>query len=274
MAGIKVCPHCGSVMFAAKIISPGAVQSMEDGTFKIVSEKKDKQVVEIAMCARCRRPVTEDELVSGIPCKECGKVVSPSDIDANGICDVCKAKKERADLANASTEDLIKMIINMEKAAKGLGPVTVPVVGPADATEEVLPATTKEAVPIENSADSTPEFEGESDTPSGNDGKKSRAKRRARRDTNEDAPQADEDTDKVSASSDDTDTATEEPAIDVKSEVNVNDLASLQEAPFPDPIVEDLTGTTNVDVPMASAHDGDVAGVNNFAMFDASNESF
>ncbi len=262
MAGFKVCPHCGSMMFAAKIISPGAVQSLEDGTFKVVSEKKEKQVVEIVMCARCRHPVTEDDLVSGVTCKECGKVVNPNDIDANGVCDVCKAKKERADLANASTEDLIKMIINMEKAAKGVAPVMVTesVVAPdvADAepaVEEVAPAETTEV---------EPEAESEGDD------KKSTRRRRARRGAVEDAPAADEDTDKESSADNSADATAEEPAIDVKSEVN--DLADLQEAPFPDPIAEDITGVNmNAEAPAPA---GDVSGINNFAMFESSDESF
>lgn len=254
MTGFKVCPHCGSMMFAAKIISPGAVQSLEDGTFKVVSEKKEKQVVEIVMCARCRHPVTEDDLVSGVTCKECGKVVNPNDIDANGVCDVCKAKKERADLANASTEDLIKMIINMEKAAKGVVPVMV--------TEAEL--VVEEPASIDASEEAP-------DTASEDGDKKSTRKRRARRSATEDAPAADEDADKEPSADSSADATAEEPAIDVKSEVN--DLADLQEAPFPDPIAEDITGVNmNVEAPVAPM--GDVSGINNFAMFESSDESF
>jgi predicted Zn-ribbon and HTH transcriptional regulator len=257
------------MMFAAKIISPGAVQSLEDGTFKVVSEKKEKQVVEIVMCARCRHPVTEDDLVSGVTCKECGKVVNPNDIDANGVCDVCKAKKERADLANASTEDLIKMIINMEKAAKGVAPVMV-----TEAEPVAVPDIT-DAEPVVEEPASIDASEEAPDTASEGDDKKSTRKRRARRSATEDAPAADEDTDKEPSADNSADAAPEESATDAKVEVdaNVNDLANQQEAPFPDAIAEDITGVNmNVAAPVAPM--GDVGGINNFAMFESSDESF
>ena len=251
MAGFKVCPHCGSMMFAAKIISPGAVQSLEDGTFKVVSEKKESQAIEIVMCARCRREVTEDMLVSGATCKECGKVVSPADIDDNSVCDVCKAKKERADLANASNEDLIKMIINMEKAAKmeqaAIGCPSFHVPNPEPA-EEAAPVTD------------------ESEAEEGESTKSSRPKRRARRSTTEDATQTDEVAEESASADNNADATAEEPAIDVKSEVN--DLADLQEAPFPDPIAEDITG---VSAPAVDAND--TTDVNTFAMYETE-ESF
>ncbi len=250
MAGFKVCPHCGSMMFAAKIISPGAVQSMEDGTFKVVSEKKEAQVTEIVMCARCRREVTEDMLVSGVTCNECGKVVSPSDIDPSGVCDVCKAKKERAELANASTEDLIKMIINMEKAAK-----MEQAANSCPSFHAPNPEPVEEAAPV---ADESEAEEGEST--------KSPRKRRVRRSTTEDAPQADEVVKEDAPTDSCADATTEEPPIDVKSEVN--DLADLQEAPFPDPIAEDITG-----VSASVADTSDTTGVNTFAMYETE-ESF
>ena len=116
----KVCPHCGSSMFAAKIIRGCIVESNEDGTFKIMKESTNKYDIEIIKCGRCKKDITEDDLVTGVTCKECGKVVNPSEIGEDGICDICKAKKERSELANASTEDLIRMLLKAEKMAKSV----------------------------------------------------------------------------------------------------------------------------------------------------------
>ena len=37
------------------------------------------------------------------------------DINTDGICNVCEAVKQRTELANASREDLIKMLLDAEK---------------------------------------------------------------------------------------------------------------------------------------------------------------
>lgn len=255
MAGFKVCPHCGSMMFAARISFPGAVQSLEDGTFKTVSEKKEGQITEIVMCARCRNEVTEDMLVEGVSCKECGKIVNPSDVDASGVCDVCKAKKERADLANASNEDLIKMIISMEKAARMRQAADTCPSYSVEPAEEPAPVADEEPV-------AAPASEADDEK------KSARPKRRARRDATEDVAQAEEVTDTNASADNNADATAEEPAIDVKSEVN--DLADLQEAPFPDPIAEDITG---VSMETPAVPTSDVAGVSSFAMYE-SDESF
>lgn len=254
--GTKVCPYCGSTMFAAKIIFPGAVQAMNDGTFKIVSEKKDKQIVEIAMCARCRHEVTEDKLVYGVTCKECGKVTNPSDMTEDGVCDVCKAKKERAELANASQEDLIKMIIEMEKAAKGISAT-----GCHKTSSEDLAETSSESA----------------DEPATK--KTSRTKKRAKRDTAEDNTQAEEasarDSGDATNETHSVTVETNEPAVDVDA------LATQQCAPFPDTantVAEDITGVGTMDTPNMPTSpivpaNSDPMGIGNFSMYE-SEETF
>ena len=40
---MKVCPHCGSTMFAARIIIPGVVRSDNNDTFTVLKKNNDKQ---------------------------------------------------------------------------------------------------------------------------------------------------------------------------------------------------------------------------------------
>lgn len=261
MVGMKVCPHCGSTMFAAKIIAPGAVQSLEDGTFKIVSEKKDGRVTEIVMCARCRHEITEDDLVTGVACKECNRVVNPVDVDSTGVCDVCRAKKERADLANASQEDLIKMIINMERAAKGI-------VMPASDMAKGLPDEDK------SDKDSVSESISVEEDTRDTEKKSPRGRRRvAKREPSEEAPQTDAPTDE--GSKDDSNNGGEAENVAEATPDDVNNIANQQEAPFPSVIAEDITGVNmnSQPEPPVSVATHDVSGVNNFAMYE-SDEAF
>lgn len=259
MTGLRVCPHCGGSMFAAKIIVPGAVQSMEDGTFKVISESKDKVDISIAMCARCRRGVTEEDLVAGITCKECGRVVNSNDIDDNGVCDVCKAKKERSDIANASYEDLVKKVLELEKAAKGFSLVTAPV------TDDPSKESNEHEKTVETSVVSDSK-----DTQSSE--KKARPKKRAKSEELENKPEAEENADETQPVHGSYDEKAGDTTANAESNVeeNIDALANAQEAPFPDiaPMGEDTSGIVNT--PESDISDADVTGVNNFAMFESS----
>ena len=111
---IKRCPKCGSDTIMAKVIYGATVQSLEDGTFKIIQQGK-KFEVEPVQCMRCKGLFDNgmNDLVEMQPCKTCGK---PSiDIDENGECDICRTMKVRPELANMSTDDLIRMVLQLEK---------------------------------------------------------------------------------------------------------------------------------------------------------------
>ena len=122
---IKVCPHCGSAMFVGAITRGCAIESIidENGnpSFKVLKESSgDKYDLEILKCCRCKADISKNDLIEGVPCKECGKIVNPSDLNEDGICEVCAAVKQRAELANASREDLIMMLLNAEKQANNV----------------------------------------------------------------------------------------------------------------------------------------------------------
>ena len=112
--GIKRCPKCGSVKLLAKKITGVQVESIENGEYKINAEGSKYQI-EIFGCAKCKEEFDESALVEMVKCKKCGKLVKPENLDTNGECDVCRALEERPDLANMSKEDLIRMMLKLEK---------------------------------------------------------------------------------------------------------------------------------------------------------------
>ena len=125
MSQIKVCPHCGSKMFVGTITRGGAIESIidenGDASVNVVKESSgDKYELEGLKCCRCREEITKDDLVEGVVCKECGKIVGPDEVDENGVCEVCSAMKQRTELANASKEDIIRMLLEAEKKANSV----------------------------------------------------------------------------------------------------------------------------------------------------------
>lgn len=125
MSQIKVCPHCGSKMFVGTITRGCAIESIidenGDASFNVVKESSgDKYELEVLKCCRCREEITKDDLVEGVVCKECGKIVGPDEVDENGVCEVCSAMKQRTELANASKEDIIRMLLEAEKKANSV----------------------------------------------------------------------------------------------------------------------------------------------------------
>ena len=120
MSQIKVCPHCGSRMFVGAITRGCAIESIidENGNpnFNVIKESSgDKYDLEILKCCRCKKDIKTDELIEGVQCKECGRIVNPDELNEEGICEVCVAVKKRSDIANASREELILMLLNAEK---------------------------------------------------------------------------------------------------------------------------------------------------------------
>lgn len=116
---VKRCAKCGSDTVMAKVIYGATVQSLEDGTFKIIQQGK-KFEVEPVQCMRCKTVFENgmNDLVEMQTCKTCGK---PSlDIDENGECDICRTMKTRPELANMSTDDLIRMVLQLEKKAENI----------------------------------------------------------------------------------------------------------------------------------------------------------
>lgn len=115
--GIKRCPKCGSTKLLAKKIVGTQVESTENGEFNVVSEGRNFHL-EIVGCSHCKNNFTEADLVESVQCKKCGKYVLPQDLDANGECDICGALSTRPELAEMSKEDILRMMLRLERATQ------------------------------------------------------------------------------------------------------------------------------------------------------------
>lgn len=248
MAENKLCPKCGGQMFMATITRACVVGVSTDETnpYTILKEGKDKYDIAIIKCARCKEDIEEKDLVIGVHCKECGRITAPSDIDENGICDICNAKQKRSELANASKEDLIKMLLEAEKR-------TNPVASKMEERIETATAVGQQQVSMDTE-----------ETTEENATEASQPKKRRRRKTSEDAvaEEATEQTEEAIAVTEDVTAETE-------------NLANQQEAPFPDMnLPEELTANVvPQEVPVENTQEEQPVGINNdFKMFDDSSD--
>jgi DNA-directed RNA polymerase subunit RPC12/RpoP len=259
---VKVCPHCGGKMFAAKIIRGCIVEATEDGGFKILKENTDKHDIEVLKCGRCKNELTNDQLISGVACKECGKIVNPNDVNTDGVCSICQAQKDRSELASASREDLIRMLLDAERKAK---------------FGDVVPNPTPTAFPV--MTDVTPEESVAKETEEDETKEETKKKRGAAR--------------KKTAKEESTEEQTEEPVIDEPAESTVESttetvestveetntteavdiIAEQQTAPFPDIAPLPETAMPAMNPPEDSDQQGEQFGVSQFEMFK-SDESF
>ena len=110
----NLCPNCGSNAFKAIIKKASAIQIGADGA-RILKEA-EKFNYEVVECVKCATKLTNDDLVEklGVKCSQCGKLTPEEDI-VDGICPVCNALKNRTDLANATQEELISKLLQLEK---------------------------------------------------------------------------------------------------------------------------------------------------------------
>ncbi len=124
MATIKVCPHCGSNQLMAYIkrsclVETNGVDAEGNVTFNIIKQNP-KDRIEVVCCVECKRPVTNEELVEGVQCKNCGAFVSsPDELDENGNCEVCAMTLANPALLQASQSDLLRLLA---QAMKGKSP--------------------------------------------------------------------------------------------------------------------------------------------------------
>ena len=207
MSNKKVCPHCGSSMFMAKITKAAVVEYAIDSenNFTILNENKDKFDVELVKCAGCKADITENDLVMGVKCKECGVVVSSNDINEHGLCNVCVAKHERSELANASKEDLIRMLLEAEKKAN---PVAIRMEKVVEKSKNVTESITTNDTPNQNNTENSSETK--------------KVKTRAKKKKEETVTEVIENNDNITASNEEDPNAA------------LNYILQQQEAPFPD----------------------------------------
>ena len=226
MATKKMCPHCGGTMFMGAITRACIVEVFapdkegEEESFNVSKETKDKYSIEVVKCIRCKRDVSKDELITGVVCKECGRAVAPDDLNKDGICSVCEAKKTRSELANASQDDLIRMLLEAEKRSSSVSEKISKKVEQAEAVNNsVNDDTTGDAVVDTKAEEST-----------GKETKKRAKAPRGRKKNTDETAEGNES--KPETEDKPADDKSEKQSEDMKEAVD--DLANSQEAPFPD----------------------------------------
>ena len=227
MATKKMCPHCGGTMFMGAITRACIVEVFapdkegEEESFNVSKETKDKYSIEVVKCIRCKRDVSKDKLITGVVCKECGRPVTPDDLNKDGICSVCEAKKTRSELANASQDDLIRMLLEAEKRSSSVS--------------EKISKKVEQAEAVNNSAnddttdDATVDTKAEEST--GKETKKRAKAPRGRKKNTDETVEGNESKPETEDKPAD-ENKSEKQSEDVKEAVD--NLANSQEAPFPD----------------------------------------
>ena len=226
MATKKMCPHCGGTMFMGAITRACIVEVFapdkegEEESFNVSKETKDKYSIEVVKCIRCKRDVSKDELIAGVVCKECGRPVAPDDLNKDGICSVCEAKKTRSELANASQDDLIRMLLEAEKRSSSVSEKISKKVEQAEAVNNSANDDTTDDAAVDTKAEES----------TGKETKKRAKAPRGRKKNTDETVEGNES--KPETENKPADDKSEKQSEDVKEAVN--DLANSQEAPFPD----------------------------------------
>ena len=226
MATKKMCPHCGGTMFMGAITRACIVEVFapdkegEEESFNVSKETKDKYSIEVVKCIRCKRDVSKDELITGVICKECGRAVAPDDLNKDGICSVCEAKKTRSELANASQDDLIRMLLEAEKRSSSVSEKISKKVEQAEAVNNSANDDTTDDAVVDTKAEESTGKETK---------KRAKAPRGKKKNTDETVEGNESKPETENKSADD---KSEKQSEDVKEAVD--DLANSQEAPFPD----------------------------------------
>ena len=226
MATKKMCPHCGGTMFMGAITRACIVEVFapdkegEEESFNVSKETKDKYSIEVVKCIRCKRDVSKDELITGVVCKECGRAVAPDDLNKDGICSVCEAKKTRSELANASQDDLIRMLLEAEKRSSSVSEKISKKVEQAEAVNNSVNDDTTDDATVDTKAEEL----------TGKETKKRAKAPRGRKKNTDETVEGNES--KPETENKPADDKSEKQSEDVKEAVD--DLANSQEAPFPD----------------------------------------
>lgn len=141
--GIKRCPKCGNEKLLARKITGVQVESLDNGEFKINAEGPKYQL-EIVGCAKCKAEFNESELVEMVQCKKCGKYVDSEDLDNNGECDICQALSQRPELAEMSKEDILRMMLKLERSTLNVSPASTSIINTQEATPAQVSSVAEE----------------------------------------------------------------------------------------------------------------------------------
>jgi hypothetical protein len=115
----KVCPKCGGKKIMGFIARPCFVSvkfdtSTNKDVFELIEEDNTPSRIQYdtIKCAECGEKVKPNVLkINMVKCSKCGKDVPASYVNDEGICYSCIAMDNAPDIANASREELLMMLI-------------------------------------------------------------------------------------------------------------------------------------------------------------------
>lgn len=115
---LKVCPYCGNKEFIAMTKRASLVTVNENNETEIKDEGSEVKDIEVVACATCKKELTKENLILGVKCIKCNRIVNKGEIDDKGVCLLCRIKEDANELSKASKEDLIsicKLLLVQEK---------------------------------------------------------------------------------------------------------------------------------------------------------------
>lgn len=276
---IKKCPHCGSNVFMAKVVRAAKVESLEDGTYKIIQETS-KYDIEVVKCSDCKVDITEEDLLVLSPCSKCGTLTTPALLDKKGECDVCKALDTRPDLANASKEDIIRMLLKLEsnnatvtdkidKKIEKAQEISTVAQSKMDAAKQAIESVANGA-PVETEETTAPETVIE-DKSKKTTTRKKRVSKKSTSVTEDAVEEKDSSDDNDSSTVDKTSTEESNSLAPEEIQQAASNIANSQEAPFPEQeaVLKDMfsqsapEATSNATLPQGG-----------FPLFDQEEQSF
>ena len=157
----KMCPHCGSMQFAAFIKRGGIVESNgvdANGRplYTIIREgAKENYEVELFKCAKCQKEITEADLIGSIKCKKCGKMVSHKDLNDDGVCVVCSLLEANPAIGQMSIDDLRLMVARLAQQHNPVKDSVAAKTEKAEAIEKKAEEAAKSEAPAEQPVEAT-----------------------------------------------------------------------------------------------------------------------
>ena len=116
------CPKCKGSLFTFGIIDSSSYLFYDGNEFSTQQAEGNSHMVQLR-CCNCNEsynmadPTHKNILINQKkPCSECGREFNESDLDENGICDICRLKKidpSFADIENQGDFTMVRMIAKL-----------------------------------------------------------------------------------------------------------------------------------------------------------------
>ena len=147
----KICPKCGCDEIVAQVTKTCLISISNDtatgkDVFKILQEDDNPERTKYShlCCSSCHAQLDIESLgTNTVKCNKCGNEVPASYVNEEGICYTCIAMDNAPDIANASREDLLMMLIKSRMQSNATEPQPEQPTQEPEKQEEEKPKTTK-----------------------------------------------------------------------------------------------------------------------------------